>query len=349
MADFLTETEVRIRAMCEGFVDGLTSTTLACQSGVNALFCYRLDSLCFEAFSGKWFTALASTATSRILSDLTRADSPQGFGQLPNTLLSSECWNQLASALNLLTRVQIMLPMQFQVRTSTGSATAQVSTTWPPDHPGCVSPPFPTLEPGYCTATPPDPSAAAPGDWTDADVVASDVSAAILCTEACESEQWTIGANRTDSEWRWKLIDPDAIYALPADLSALVVTVDGDGNQIFTAQGRVLGIKETSVSKTTATRVDNEEDASPCLGTDFGFWHDAAAGKWIRFDSVPVVSTTECILLPSSGSIHAPALVEGDFAFGRTVETNCCTGEGNSISVTPILGDDTAFIEIPLV
>lgn len=352
-ADWWRTGELYIRAMCEGFVDGLTSTTIGCATGQNSIYCYTMQSLCFEAFGGAWFNTLAKSETDWLGPEAVRTDNPQGYGQLPQCSLSSEDYNQYAAALNLMNRVQIMLPMQFLVRYTTGQADAHVAATWSNDPPHTCSSSG-VLSPAYYTGAPTDAAATSVGSWTEDTVLSSSVSAGIVCA-ACSGDDWILRSERTNGEWQWKLTNPDAIYAVPEDLRALVF----DGSGAMLQSGRVLAIVDTILRKKEVSRVDTEGGASSC-GNDCGgshdapctdYWHDTSVDKWLLFTDIALMNTSECVVLSPSGSITTPALGESDFAIGRNPGSsgeNCCNFSVQSgRSITPTLGDDTAFVEIP--
>lgn len=346
MGDWWKTAELYIRAMCEGYVDGLTSQQIGCSTGQNAVYCYTLASLCFEAFNGSWFNAVAQAETEWIATADTRSDNPEGFGQLPNIWLSSEIYNQFASALNKLNKVQIMLPMLFQVRTGTSSADAAVAATWSNDPPHNCSDSG-VLTPAYYTGSPPAAGAPTMGAWSDASSAVAGNTASIVCDE-CSGSNWILRTIRTDAEWRWALADPDAAYAVPETLREMVFGPDGE----IISPGRVLSVNEVITTATHVERLPSEDGASPCLGGDFGYWHDSTVDpeEFLAFNNSTLSDVATCTILSPSGTIIAPSLGESDFSIGRTTGDACCMFSAtNSRDITPTLGDDTTFIEIPVV
>jgi hypothetical protein len=103
--DFL-QMETYLRAMCEGYVDGETTASYACENAVESIFDFTYENLCYQAFGGRWLTVLPATE---------RADNPQGFGPLPNVIMYADTFNQFSSAVNLLTRARVMLPHRLDV------------------------------------------------------------------------------------------------------------------------------------------------------------------------------------------------------------------------------------------
>jgi hypothetical protein len=114
--DVMLQAETYIRAMCEGYVDGQTSIDYGCTVGVTAVFDYTFANLCFDAFQGTSITTMPTAETDALGPDDVREDSPIGYGPLPTVRLAAETWNQFAKAVNKLTRVRVSLPFQFETQ-----------------------------------------------------------------------------------------------------------------------------------------------------------------------------------------------------------------------------------------
>lgn len=97
--------DLYLRAICEGYVDGVTSADYACEHGTTSVFDYSYESLAFEAFGNRWFNTFDAA---------TRDDNPEGFGPLPNTEAIAAVFNQYVAAINLLTTVRVMLPVALE-------------------------------------------------------------------------------------------------------------------------------------------------------------------------------------------------------------------------------------------
>jgi hypothetical protein len=330
--------DLYMAAMCEGYVDGLTSSELGCLVGTNALFDYRIESLCFEAFGGQWFSTIPTEPTSRIAESDTRPDLPQGFGPVQNTILSSELYNQRAAALNLMNRVRVMLPTKFQIREWTGSATKEIVPDWP-SGPAEECLPTGQITASYWSGAPVNPTAGTPGAWTDAVSYLAQCGAAVdltTCGNGGSGPSFNLVSTRTDVEWRWQLIDPDALEAVPEAWRDMIEN-----------NGRLLATVTTTNRVTPIERVTVIGDATACDGTA-GYWADGAP-PWIKFGEKYVTDITECVVLSNSGKTQAPALLSSGFGFARTpAEVNCNSSISSEVIVTPVLGDDTAFIEVPL-
>jgi hypothetical protein len=117
--DSLLHAEVLTRVGCEGFVDGQTTAEMVCTYGNGGLYDYRFENLCFEAFGGR---------DMGVLDVETRPDQPGGFGALPNTEIQPEVYNRLVTAVNLLTRARLDVPVGFRWRTVQYEADRVVTT-----------------------------------------------------------------------------------------------------------------------------------------------------------------------------------------------------------------------------
>jgi hypothetical protein len=340
-ADWWAQADLYLRAMCEGFVDDATSRELACTLGVNSVFCYTFEALCFQSHGLKWLTPLGTEETALLDSNQVRTDAPEGFGQAPALSLAAECYNQVAGCLNLLNRVQIMLPQKFQTQQISGTASANVAASWPSPAPACQTNGSPI---GYYRGTPPDAAATTVDSWVDSTVVQSIVGASID-NNICSGSSWVLSTSRSDSRWRWALVDPDAYYALPEVWQSVFTD---DGGEKVTLIGALIGIRTIFDERRRARNVTNIADASHCL-LQTGYWVDPGGG-YLHFDDDIAEDSVTCEFLGSEGTLSTAALGASDFAIGRDVNGNSCMGGAQrSESFQPLLGDDTAFVQIPLV
>lgn len=107
--------EWMLRAMVEG-----------CVAGEEALDCTTPQSA--QAYDWTWrdllarvlgrtsVGAFATETTPSLTSAQIRADAPEGFGPLPNTISAAEVFNQFARIANSMTRYRVMLPWKAQCR-----------------------------------------------------------------------------------------------------------------------------------------------------------------------------------------------------------------------------------------
>lgn len=334
MADWWIQADLYLRAMCEGYVDQSTSVSLGCETLISALFDYTFESMCFEAFGGRWMNTLATTETDYLSRLELREDAPQGFGQLPNTLLSSEIYNQFASALNLLTRVRVMLPMQFQTRYIEGTLETPV-TAQAPDGTvlNCTSSGGAVA--GWWTGVPPDAPVTVVGPWTD-DTSLLVGQGAGIATDSCDGTSWKVQTSRTTGEWRWNLADADSIYAIPEAWRDMVVE-----------NGRSLAVHTSITSEVRVAVADDIGDSELCQFLP-GQWFDGT--NYYKFNRREVASSVSCEVMSASGSFTGPSLGVNDLPIGRAPDdTSCAIGTQTDEDLVPILGNDTAFIEVPLV
>lgn len=325
--------EIRMRVMCEGYVDGRTSAEIGCLVGTTALFDYTFPNICFEAFGGQWFNSLPTVATQTLKAGDIREDAPQGFLALPNTYASAELFNQAAAVMNLMNRVRVMLPMKFEVQTYTGTTTKPFDAVWPSPAPSCT-----TSGPvaAYGSDTPPDPGASSISNpWHDSTTVSSTHSGTVECF-TCSGGQWVLTGFRTDEEWRWNFSDPDAQYAIPETWRDMITT-----------NGALLGVRQIVQDVEGVEHVPFAE-STECSGIG-GFWQDTSAGDYLKFSEVQIRNTEVCEVIPQGGRVSAEPMGKTILRIGRTAaDESCCGGNQNGESITPILGSDMAFIEIPL-
>jgi hypothetical protein len=115
--DIQRQTELYLRAICSGFVDGITTATTACTDSNSAgPYDYTFEALVYHATGGKWFSPLASKTTSFLGTDSIRPDRPMGFGPLPTLLMHAEGFSAISKAINLLNRFRVMIPATLQSR-----------------------------------------------------------------------------------------------------------------------------------------------------------------------------------------------------------------------------------------
>lgn len=111
--DQFTLMELYLRAMCEGYVDGELTIEEACLADAATLYDYTFERLCLVAFGSPQMDLLPGYG--------------DGHGPLPNTRALAATFNQFSAAVNLLTRVRVMLPARFQCNTS--SVTVPIPVT----------------------------------------------------------------------------------------------------------------------------------------------------------------------------------------------------------------------------
>ena len=226
--DQLKQAELYLRAGCEGFVDGITTTSRACEVGGVSAYDYTYENLMFQACENRWVPLMPSSV---------RADNPYSFGPLPNVNYYGVQFNALANAVNLLTDARIMLPSEGEHRLISGSATGSINVSDAcGDGVACAGLTSGTFVYGSANLAAPATTASA---WNAGLVNGSgfgismvqDTSSGVACT----GSRWNIVSSRNDMQIRWVLTDPDSYYALPGNLGSLLETNSVAAMSIYTS------------------------------------------------------------------------------------------------------------------
>jgi hypothetical protein len=123
--DPMAQVELYLRAICEGYVDHNQSTAkleewieanAGALPGSWGLHDYSYETLCLQAFGGS-SAGIMPSAGGTVAEGALRPDYPHGFGPWPGTLCSAEVYNRLVGMVNLLTRVRLMVPYEFEIKT----------------------------------------------------------------------------------------------------------------------------------------------------------------------------------------------------------------------------------------
>lgn len=340
--DELTRMEIYLHAMAPGFIDGKVSMDLACAEGTTGAFDYTFESLCFHAFGGRWMSTLASVATDIIPTESVRPDKPQGFGPLPNTLASAEVFNQFSLAVNLLNTVRVMLPAKLETRDGTSSnqyvcdpfnaAGDLVSAS------GIASSSFGSDYAVWIDTVPIGGGAVSWSAWGDApDSFAGSRQATMVQTGL---EEWSIDVDERVVEYRWTLLDPDAIEAIPESWRTS-----------FTDNGSVLAVREVASRPERRIYVasGSGRQCHDGLIPSDTVWNNAPGGQAIDFviDGVPVIT---CSPVPATGQLVPPPFPYSTIWGSDMVSTNplnyCAGGPVTYNQLTP-LNKETILITIP--
>lgn len=334
--DTLTQAELYLRAMCEGYVDGRTSEEYACAAGISSWYDYTFPNLCYDAFQGQWLSPLASESTRYTRAKDTRSDQPQAFGPYPNTLTSAEVWNQFASAVNLLTRVRVMLPMKFEAESRTGTLTgfqARNAINSIGTSANCSSPTgtgwyarvdVPTTIPTTVVS----PRAIAPNasavNSAGYGVVSGIPSAPYVCAGAAHTFNQSV---QQDDYWL-DLVDPDAENAIPPDWRG---QFNADGETLFTV--------------TTTRHFDRATAVASGAGSSCGpspSRYTLPSGQEWLVESIEEVTNT-CEILPMQGTVQMPEIgTVTMYGSQSLVGASCTNATDESRAITPIETD--AFI-----
>lgn len=321
-SDEVNQMELYLRCMAEGYVDGATSLDYACRLGVYTVFDFSFENLCKQAFGGRWIQVLPESVTG------TRGE---GFGPLPNTEAYAEIFNQLSRAVNLLTKVRIMLPMRLESWADLTTVDETVGA-WAADGSGleCTGGVAAAIieremmHPGMVWGPP---------DWI-AGLQGAHVSSQLQLP--CVGAAWTLRHTRLDSRMRWEPIDPAAMEAIPEPLRGLLESSPVVLMRIDEALTHIGG-RQTVIG-------DSQECCfafqQPCPG----FWFDGVGTFW----AFPEQHQTSFVCVATGGVLSAPPIGRSYSAWGRTAGgAECPIGPVNSLTPTAI-SDSTAVVEVPL-
>ena len=216
-----------LRAVCEGYIDENSSNdlrevyynefTLKNECREKRLFDYTYENLMLQANSNRW---------PRLLPKGIRSDNPKMFGPLPQVDAFAEHFNQIARAVNLLTRARLYLPVNLYYRNVNYLATTPVEVETRNEPPNCNS--------GAVWAEDVDPPTGYnfTGYGSD-DIFDGKSDATIIAIKDCDISEdgdgnCVIECTRQDVEYRLELSEL-AQEALPDDLKTLVVDNNGGG------------------------------------------------------------------------------------------------------------------------
>jgi hypothetical protein len=150
----------------------------------------------------------------------------------------------------------------------------------------------------------------------------------------CDGTRWNIYGGRTDFEFRWKLVDPDALQAIPPTWRDQVQT---DGAFL----GWLTLYKETQ----TAVQTDVTQ-AATCNGST-GWWHVGGAVYLAFPKSEDPSNSRTCGLFSNSGGFSAPVLGSQTLAAGYSNGV-CPTESASQVILEPIPTNGIAM-RIPVV
>lgn len=325
--DAFQQMEVCLRAMCEGFVDGVTSLDLICKyflSGVNVMYDYAFENLCFQAFQGRWIGAFS-------LAD--RDDAPQGFGPMPDTLLYADVFNRLALAVNLLDKARLDVPIEFQSQDVNYAGSEDVTLTDCSATSGCTTV-------GTCAAYG-DGLGSAPaslistGAWTPT----VSIGASAGCSITGCPYQLTTG--RIEQNYRVE-IDPDFVNAVPQEIRDLL---DLNGSGFFAVYDSL----QTN-NKREIVGSGLGDGCFPPGSTDF-FFDTGDPTQKFRWVEDQHIAVSECRLV-TSGTLAPPPLLVNDYQAGHSASAPgpafCDSGPSSSASLT-LVNENGAFLQVPLV
>lgn len=332
--DQLRQAELYLRCLCEGFIDGITTSSQACASLTIGAFDFTYENLLFAANGNRWIPWQPAAV---------RPDNPQGFGPNPNTDLSAEIYNSLARAVNLLTDARVYLPAELQARTHQGFAEEAVPAV------DACGDPFPCSIGGNYFASGRSglqaPSSGITSDWFAGigagganqgySMVGGDTNAE-ACSDGGAGSRWRVTASAVSIEFRWSTLDPDAIYALPPGIRGYLDT------------DAVVAMRlDYSMSVSELTYTASPLSADPVYTVAGYCGSPSGAYAWW---TTTTTTWHECVM--ARNRVTAPPAPAGATGYayvpGGGVGTTGGAGGSTSVSVT-VIDDGMAIIRVPAV
>lgn len=196
--DAFTQMELYLRAMCEGYVDGELTIEEACLADAATLYDYTFERLCFVAFGSTLMDLLPAIGV--------------GHGPLPNTRALAATFNQFSAAVNLLTRVRVMLPTRLQCVAATVDLREDIVAYAGDGTPTDCS--FSGSAYAEVTATSPSELEFDEGAWADCSGEIQG-SLTVRLTGNCSGTLWELQRITTGAKLRYAFNDEDFREAIP--------------------------------------------------------------------------------------------------------------------------------------
>jgi hypothetical protein len=327
--DVMLQAETYIRAMCEGYVDGQTSIDYGCTVGVTAVFDYTFANLCFDAFGGTSITTMPTVETEALGPDDVREDSPIGYGPLPTVRLAAEQWNQYAKAVNKLIRVRVALPFEFQVQNyeeqtdtryvagvradGTAADCAAGGRGWRSQFAGGGSTPATLTASWFASAT-----------MSASNTIQYAIGTGYTCSTSGAGPLYQVFNLTQEHEYRFELVDPDAIEAIPETWRDMLNT---NGEMVWT--------------RTYSLQIEDHAtvlhaDATLCGGL-IG-WEVSATEGWL-VEPVEGLGENSCELLPMTGRLSFPPVNTAVLYGAQQAGVVCATPIIASVVYEPVVSD----------
>lgn len=327
VVDPMIQSEIYLRAMCEGFVDGQTSADHGCTSDVTQMWDYTFENLCFKANGRRWIS---------MMPEKQREDVPQGFGPLPNTIMYAEIFADMARAVNLLTRVRLLLPWKSECRELSYRGEQTVSGDWPEDvtcSSGMTKAVFFGMGPGAVASTDVEEP-----EWSECSSLISSAAFGIDQECAAEAGKFKLVTGKQVMQFRLRLVDPAAMNAVPEYLQELI----NDEKTGF------FGLVEVNREGIHAQEVNDasEADGCPDLGAHTFFF---AGGVGYKAERVVLAEHVKYCSVFSAGTLEVQMPPTSDLFMGRSAGLQFCPYSAfSNISVSFPGAQIPAFIEVPL-
>ena len=332
--DELTWMESILRAICEGYIDEDSSNTqreYTDSNGLTACHNKRLYDWTFEQL----MYAANGKQHYRALPDTVRSDEVRGFGPQPSMLTYADHFNQLARAVNKLTRARIYLPVSFQFKhynylsetllsVSTNASTANCSNgaVWADNVVPTANYSLDTFDANWRDSAYPTGNA-----YQQCRI---DADSAGNCILKCE---------KRDVHYRFALTD-EALNSLPADLRTLVDTNTALG------YGAIDENQTLAVSKTQVSAGSGYGSAGGTNGNESDYVHDSKYWDWTNTHTPGGASSAffegDCVVT-TGGILEASAPPTSDYV--DTDDTGNGSFAWNKRNITAT--DIQAFVEVP--
>ena len=332
--DELTWMESILRAICEGYIDEDSSNTqreYIDGNGLTACHNKRLYDWTFEQL----MYAANGKQHYRALPDTVRSDEVRGFGPQPSMLTYADHFNQLARAVNKLTRARIYLPVSFQYKhynylsetllsVSTNASTANCSNgaVWADNVAPTTNYSLTTFDANWRDSAYPTGNA-----YQQCRI---DADSAGNCILKCE---------KRDVHYRFALTD-EALNSLPDDLRTLVDTNTALG------YGAIDENQTLAVTKTQVSAGSGYGSAGGTNGVENDYVHENKYWDWTNTHTPGGASSQlfkgECVVT-RGGILEASAPPTSDYV--DTDDTGNGSFAWNKRNITAT--DIQAFVEVP--
>lgn len=344
--DELTWMETILRAICEGYVDeDSTNNQRTFDDTGNTNINNCLGYACYDKRLYDWtFEQLMYAANGkqhyRALPDTVRSDEVRGFGPQPSMITYADHFNQLARAVNKLTRARLYLPVSFQFKNYQYESNSFVTPGYTVENVDCATSPIwlenYSVNPSWTLTT-------YDANWRD-----SSTSAGVAfkrCRLGADANgNCVVFCQRTDLHYRFRLTD-EALNSLPADLRTLVDTDTALGF------GAVDGAQTVATVRTAVAQGQGRDDtpSSPANGDEDDYYHapynePASYQTWDEVAS-PDAGKYSCECVTTTGGIlESTAVPTSDYVDTFNQNTALAAESHRFISATDI----QAFVEVPL-
>lgn len=277
--------ETYLRAACEGFVDETLSTAVACYTDYNTDYDYTYTNLCVDAFGKPWVSAITGSI---------RDDYPRTYGPLPDMEMNTQVFNQIASAVNKLTKVRLPLPYRLLTRTKQYESSVTLTPDWPVDA-SCNRDGFDRMI-SYGVVLPQADTLTFEGVWTPETYA----QAATNVTVECDGGSYKARVARTTVEMALDTQDPLAWNALNTDLRQIA---SGSAQTMAVFVSRINSYHNVQVVENATMNNGCADQANWFFNTDTGLYIN---------DVGEHVAEKDCVYMTTGQEIDAGELAATD-------------------------------------